>query len=78
MKSACWVEFKWFPLGLLRHHGLRGEQHEGGQGGDQDAHSRNITEVGGGWLLASIFGQIRWFGSDGWIFGSLGSPYNEM
>jgi hypothetical protein len=48
MKSACWVEFKWFPLGLPRRHGRCGEQHEGDQGGGQGPHSGSITEIDGG------------------------------
>jgi len=35
-------------LPSARRHGRRGEQHEGGQGGDQDAHSRSVAEIDGG------------------------------
>jgi hypothetical protein len=33
---------------IPRLQGRRGEQHEGGQGGDQGAHSRSVAEIDGG------------------------------
>ena len=41
-----------FPSGTRglrrRHHGRRGEQHEGDQGGNQGAHLRSVAEIDGG------------------------------